>query len=115
MNGPIDMKKWFEGATQLKAALEAAMERAREGLAQKTVSAETGGGLVRCTANGRGEILSIAIDPSIVRAEDRKMIEDLIVGAVNLALDRAREIEREELARAAGGLPLPSGFPGLGG
>jgi recombination protein RecR len=56
---------------------------------------------VRCRANGRGEVLSLTIDPSI--AGDKKMIEDLAVGAVNLALERARELAQAELARATGG------------
>jgi DNA-binding protein YbaB len=64
--------------------------RVREELARKTVEGETGGGLCRCTCNGRGEVLSLTIDPSI--AGDKKMIEDLAVGAINIALARAREL-----------------------
>ena len=64
------------------------------------------GGL-RCTVSGRGEVLSLTIDDAIVG--DKKMIEDLAVGAVNVALDRARELAQEESRRATGGLPLPPG------
>jgi DNA-binding YbaB/EbfC family protein len=84
--------------------------RVRESLGSKTVTGETGGGLVQCVANGKGEVVSIAIDPSI--AGDRKMVEDLTVGAVNLALERARELAQSELNAATGGLPLPPGLFG---
>ncbi|HVR01528.1 MAG TPA: YbaB/EbfC family nucleoid-associated protein [Polyangia bacterium] len=84
--------------------------RVRETLGGKTVTGETGGGLVRCVANGKGEIVSITVDASILG--DRRMVEDLTVGAVNLALERARELAQAELSQATGGLPLPPGFFG---
>ena len=84
--------------------------KVREALGGKTVTGETGGGLVRCVANGKGEVVSIAIDPSIVG--DQRMVEDLTVGAVNLALERARELAQAELHQATGGLPLPPGLFG---
>jgi len=84
--------------------------RVRETLGGKTVTAETGGGLVRCVANGKGEIVSIAIDPAILA--DRAMVEDLTRGAVNLALERARELAQAELGQATNGLPLPPGLFG---
>jgi DNA-binding YbaB/EbfC family protein len=84
--------------------------RVRETLAGKTVTAETGGGLVSCVANGKGEIVSITVDPAIVG--DRGMIEDLTRGAVNLALERARELAQAELGQATSGLPLPPGLFG---
>jgi DNA-binding YbaB/EbfC family protein len=84
--------------------------KVREALGGKTVTGETGGGLVRCVANGKGEVVSITIDPSIVG--DQRMVEDLTVGAVNLALERARELAQAELSAATGGLPLPPGLFG---
>jgi DNA-binding YbaB/EbfC family protein len=84
--------------------------RVRETLGGKTVTGETGGGLVRCVANGKGEVVSITVDDSILG--DRRMVEDLTVGAVNLALERARELAQAELGQATGGLPLPPGFFG---
>jgi DNA-binding YbaB/EbfC family protein len=84
--------------------------KVRETLGSKTVTGETGGGLVRCVANGKGEVVSITIDPSIVG--DQRMVEDLTVGAVNVALERARELAQAELGAATGGLPLPPGLFG---
>jgi DNA-binding YbaB/EbfC family protein len=91
--------------------IQAEVGRIREELATKTVEAETGGGLVRCQANGRGEILSVTIDPSVYGG-DKKMVEDLVVGAVNLVLDRAKQMAQEELVAVTGGMSLPPGLFG---
>jgi DNA-binding YbaB/EbfC family protein len=104
--GP-DLRSLLETAQRIQAQVG----RVKDELGGKTVEAETGGGLVRCAANGRGEILSITIDPAIM-GSDKKMVEDLVVGAVNLALERSRQLAQEELARATGGLPLPPGLFG---
>ncbi len=101
-----DLKGLLETAQRIGSEVA----RVREELAAKTVVGETGGGLCRCTANGKGEVLSVTIDAAI--AGDKKMIEDLVVGAVNLALERARELAESDLARVTGGLPLPPGLFG---
>ena len=88
------------------------LTQAKDALGDKQVEAETGGGLVRCVVNGRSEVLSITIEPSVMAGTDKKMIEDLLVGAVNLALERARQVAQDDLARVAGGLAMPPG--GLG-
>lgn len=90
--------------------IQAEVARVKETLASKTVDAETGGGLVRVVANGRGELLSLTVDPAV--GGDLRMIQDLVVAAVNTVLDRARQLAQEELARATGGLPLPPGLFG---
>ena len=97
----------FKGLLETAQRIQSEVARVREELAQKTVTAETGGGLCRCTANGRGEVLSVTIDDAIVG--DRKMIEDLVVGAVNLALERARETAEAEMSKVTAGLPMPPG------
>ena len=100
----------LQGLLATAQRIQSEVARVREELGQKTVVGETGGGLCRCTVNGRGEVLSLTIDPSI--AGDKKMIEDLAVGAINLALERARELAEADLARVTGGLPLPPGLFG---
>ena len=100
----------LKGLIETAQRLQAEVVRVREQLASKTVQAETGGGLVQCVASGGGEIISITIDPAVVG--DKRMIEDLVVGAVNLALERARELAQNELGRVTGGLPLPPGMFG---
>jgi len=101
-----DLKGLFETAQRIQSEVA----RVREELAGKTVEGETGGGLCRCTVNGKGEVLSVVIDESIVG--DKKMIEDLVVGAVNMALARAREAAESDLSQVTGGLPLPPGLFG---
>jgi DNA-binding YbaB/EbfC family protein len=88
------------------------LNQAKDALGNKQVEAETGGGLVRCVVNGRSEVLSITIEPSLLAGTEKKMIEDLLVGAVNLALDRARQLAQEDLAAVAGGLAIPPGGMG---
>jgi nucleoid-associated protein EbfC len=100
----------LKGLLETAQRIQSEVARVRDELATKTVTGETGGGLVRCVANGKGEVLSLSLDPAI--AGDLKMIEDLTVGAVNLALERARELAQAELSRATGGLPLPPGLLG---
>jgi DNA-binding YbaB/EbfC family protein len=102
--------------------LKAKMDEVKAELANVHVTAETGGGAVRVTANGLLRVVSIESDPALLgglvdpaNADDRAMAEDLIAGAVNAALEKAREAAEQEIARAAGelGLPVPPG--GLGG
>jgi DNA-binding YbaB/EbfC family protein len=83
------------------------LTQAKDALGDKQVEAETGGGLVRCVVNGRSEVLSITIEPSLIAGTDKKMIEALLGGAVNLALERARQVAQDDLARVAGGLAVP--------
>jgi len=101
-----DLKGLLEAAQRIQSEVA----RVRDELARKIVEGETGGGLCRCTVNGRGEILSLTIDPAIVG--DKKMIEDLTVGAINIALGKARELADADLSRAPGGMPLPPGLFG---
>ena len=103
----------LKGLIETAQRIQAEVARVRDDLAGKTVEGETGGGMVRCVANGKGEVVSIRIDPALGGGPDSvKMIEDLVVGAVNNALERARELVQAELSRATGGLPLPPGMFG---
>ena len=100
----------LKGLLETAQRIQSEVARVREELARKTVVGETGGGLCRCTANGKGEILSVVIDEAILG--DKKMVEDLTVGAVNIALQRARELAEADLAQVTGGLPVPPGMFG---
>ena len=100
----------LKGLLETAQRIQTEVARVREELGRKTVVGETGGGLCKCTANGKGEILSLTIDATI--AGDKKMIEDLAVGAVNIALAKARELAEADLAQVTGGLPVPPGMFG---
>jgi nucleoid-associated protein EbfC len=83
------------------------LNQVKDALGNKQVEAETGGGLVRCVVNGRSEILSLTIDPSLLAPDSKKMAEDLVMSAVNLGLERARQLAQEDLSKVAGGLGMP--------
>lgn len=76
-------------------------------LINKKVEASSGGGMVTVTANGRQEILSIKIDPSVVNMQDVEMLEDLVLAAVNEALRKSQEIITEEMSKVTGGIKIP--------
>lgn len=86
------------------------MAKMQEEMAQKTVSASAGGGMVTVQANGKHEILSIKIEPEVLKNEDRDLIEDLIVAAVNEALRKVGEMLQEEMTKITGGLQIPGLF-----
>ena len=102
--------------------LKAQMEEVKERLGRMTVDADTGGGAVRVTANGLLRVVSLEVDHALLEGlvdtsspDDRALAQDLIVGAVNAALEKARQLAEQEFASAASemGLPLPPG--GLSG
>ena len=104
----FDLKNLFETAQKVQSEVA----RVKAELGHKTVEGEAGGGLVRCVANGNGEVVSLEIDPGVINASEKKLLEELVAGAVNVALDRSRELAQSELSRATGGLPLPPGLMG---
>ena len=85
------------------------MAEAQEALAQKSVTAEAGGGMVQVTANGAQRITAIKIEPTVVDPDDLEMLEDLVIAGVNKALDEAAEMARAEMQKTAGGF-LPPGM-----
>jgi len=86
------------------------MAELQEELAQRTVSASAGGGMVTAVVNGRQELVSLKIDPEVLNPEEKEMLEDLIVAAVNEALRRSQEMVQEEMSKITGGLKIPGLF-----
>jgi len=98
--------------------LQKKMAELEERLGGQTVEGRAGGDMVRVVANGRSEVVGIEIDPSLMTAEDREMLQELLVAAANQALARARELSQEEMRKVLGGLSLPPGMlnlPGMAG
>ncbi len=87
--------------------LQAQMAKIQEELAQKTVEASSGGGIVTVVASGKQEILSLKIDPEVVDPSEIEMLQDLIIAAVNEALRRAQGMVSEEMSKITGGLDIP--------
>jgi nucleoid-associated protein EbfC len=86
------------------------VKKLQEEAAGKTVEASSGGGMVTVIANGRQEVLSIKIDPSVVDPKDIEMLQDLIAAAVNESLRKSQELMKEEMASLASGMGLPPGL-----
>ena len=82
----------------------------QEEMAQKTVEASSGGGMVNIVMNGKQEILSVKIDPEVVNREDIEMLQDLISAAVNEAIRKSHEMMQEEMKKITGGLSIPGLF-----
>jgi len=83
------------------------MERVQNELAELKVEGTAGGGMVTAVANGNREVLEIKIDPEVVDPEDVEMLEDLVLAAVNQALESAKVKSEEEMSKVTGGF-LPN-------
>lgn len=108
------MAKGFGGmGNLLKQAqeIQARLAQIQEELGRKTVEASAGGGMVRVTVNGQMTLCSLQVDPSVVNPEEKEMLEDLVLAAVNEGLRRAREMVAEEMSKVTGGLKIPGLMP----
>ncbi|WP_067701271.1 YbaB/EbfC family nucleoid-associated protein [Nocardia jejuensis] len=98
--GEFDIQQLMSQAQQMQAAVMAAQQE----IAESEVTGEAGGGLVRAKIRATGEVLELAIDPKIVDPEDVDTLQDLIIGALNNAMDNAQQVAADRLGPLAGGL-----------
>ena len=103
MKGMPNMGNLLKKAQQLQEK----MAKIQEELSEKTVETSAGGGMVTVVANGKQEIVSIKIDPEVVDQEDIEMLEDLVLAAVNDAIDQAKQMVSEEMTKLTGGIKIP--------
>lgn len=94
------------GMMQQVQQLQQQMLAAQEALAEELVTATAGGGAITVVATGDQQIQSISIDPDFLEEPDPEMLQDMILAAVNNALDQSRELASERLGPLAGGLPF---------
>jgi len=94
------------GMMQQMQRLQQQMAEAQEKLAVEIVSATSGGGAVKVTMTGDQKCQSVEIAPELLKDADAEMLQDLILTAVNLALDKSRELQQEIMGPLAGGLPF---------
>ncbi len=83
------------------------MEEAQAALANRTVESTSGGGAIKIVAKCDGTLESIKVDPQAVNAEDISLLEDLILSAVNKALNEAKEVSNDEMGKLTSGLKIP--------
>lgn len=86
------------------------MLKMQEEMAERTVEASVGGGMVTVVANGRSEIISVKIEPQAVDPDDIEMLEDLVLAGVNEALRKAQEMMANEMTKLTGGMKIPGLF-----
>ncbi|WKZ58504.1 MAG: YbaB/EbfC family nucleoid-associated protein [Cyclobacteriaceae bacterium] len=91
--------------------VQARMKEAQDNLEKLTAHGESGGGMVKVTVNGKRKLLAVDIDPTLLKAEDKIIVQDLIVAAVNKAAEEAEVMAKEELRKSTEGL-LPN-IPGM--
>ncbi len=106
----MDMNQLFQQMGQMQEQ----MQKAQAELANETVEATAGGGMVTVIANGAGEIKQIKIDPKAIDPNDAEMLEDMILAAVNEAIRSAQSLTESKLGGLAGGALGGLGLPGLG-
>ena len=87
--------------------MQSRMAKIQEELAQKTVDGSAGGGMVQVTVNGQLALTAIKIDPSVINSEEKEMLEDLIVAAINDGMRKARDMASSEMSKITGGLKIP--------
>ena len=102
------MSKGFNQILQQAKKMQDRLMKLQEEMGDKTVEAQSGGGMVNCVVNGRQEVVSLKISPEVL--EDNELLEDLIVAAVNEGLDRSREMVQEEMSKVTGGMQMPFGM-----
>ena len=95
------------------AKMQRQMQEAQAQLADLIVEASSGGGAIKVTASCDGAVKSIKIDPEAVDTEDITILEDMVLGAVNQALEKGRETQAAEMGKLTGGMGGGMGLPGL--
>lgn len=90
--------------------MQARMQKAQEELAALEIDGQAGAGLVKVTVNGKGDMRTITIDPSLMKPEETEILEDLIIAACQDAKTKAEAILQSKMQELTGGLPLPPGM-----
>ncbi len=94
------------GMMQQLQQLQQQVLEAQNALADETVEATSGGGVVKVVVTGDQKVVSVEINPEILEDADVEMVQDLLISALNTALDNSREMAAERLGPLAGGLPF---------
>ncbi|HEY3169191.1 MAG TPA: YbaB/EbfC family nucleoid-associated protein [Candidatus Binatia bacterium] len=91
--------------------MQARMAKIQEELGQKTVEGSAGGGMVQVTVNGQFNLVAVKIEPSVINNNEKEMLEDLILAAVNDGMRKARDLVSTEMGKLTGGFKIPGLMP----
>ncbi len=104
------MTKGFGQIINQAKKMQENFQKLQKEMEDRTVEAQSGGGMVTCVVNGKQELVSLTIAEEVWKEQDKEMIEDLIVAAINEGLEKSKEMWKEELSKITGGMQLPFGM-----
>ncbi len=87
--------------------MQAKMAEIQDQLAHKKITGSAGGGMVNVTVSGKGDVLAISIEDELLSAQEKEMLQDLVVAATNDGLRKAKELAKQEMQQLTGGLNIP--------
>ncbi len=101
------MKGGFGNIMKQAQKMQSKMMKLQEELADETVEASSGGGMIKVVVNGKQQVVSINIEKEVVDPEDIDMLQDLVIAAVNDALTKSQEMVSEKMGKVTGGINIP--------
>jgi DNA-binding YbaB/EbfC family protein len=104
------MVKGLGGMLKQAQKIQAQLAKMQEEMAEKTVEASSGGGMVSVVVNGKQEVVSMRIEREVIDPEDIDMLQDLVLAAVNEGIRKSQEMVSEEMRKLTGGLNIPGLF-----
>ena len=102
----MDMKFLMKQAQMMQKKIE----ETKAELAQKEIKVSSGGGMIEIVIKGQQEIKEIKIEPDVIDASEKEMLEDLILAAVNEAIRQSKELVTQEMSKLTGGISMPGLF-----
>ena len=100
----------MQGMMKKVQKLQADMAKMQEELKLRTIETTVGGGAVTVVVSGKKEVVSVKIDPSAVDPEDVEMLQDLVISAINEAVNQVESTTETEMSKITGGVSLPGLF-----
>lgn len=109
--GGLNINKLMKQAKEMQDQ----MAKIQEELKDRIVEGSAGGGVVKAYVNGQQDLMSLKIDPEVLKSEDSALLTDMIVAAVNQGIKKSKDMAQEEMNKVTGGMGanMPGMFPGM--